>query len=327
MTPKMMGRMIISLLFGVIVISALGLFADLSHVGTVLQRFDWGYMPAILGLTLCNYVLRFGKFHFYLRRLAVRLPVVDSAIIFVCGLSMAITPGKVGEMLKPILIRGRTGRPITMTAPVILAERLTDGIAMLLLASSGLFLYTASRPVLVLVAGATIALILIVHNRSLSLALLDRMGCIKRLTGQAIRMRRLYESSYRLLQWGALVPAIAIGVVSWSGECVAFWLVLIGLGQHATLLLLIQATFVLGISSLVGSASLLPGGLGVADGSVAGLLIVLLHIGRAQAVAATLLIRFCTLWFGVSLGIVFLLAFRQRLAPADVAPEPQHIAS
>jgi glycosyltransferase 2 family protein len=59
----------------------------------------------------------------------------------------------------------------------------------------------------------------------------------------------------------------------------------------------------------VGSASGLPGGLGAAEGSVLGLTLLLVSTSAALGAAATLLIRFCTLWFGLGLGVIALLVF------------------
>src|SRR5213082_2141728 len=72
----------------------------------------------------------------------------------------------------------------------------------------------------------------------------------------------------------------------------------------------IKATFILAVSSLVGSASGLPGGLGTADGSMLGLTRLLLTSSATIGGAATLLIRLCTLWFGLGLGVIALLIFR-----------------
>ena len=66
----------------------------------------------------------------------------------------------------------------------------------------------------------------------------------------------------------------------------------------------------------------MPGGLGAADASVTGLLLLLVRaapMSQPVAVAATLLIRFCTLWFGVLLGLPALLLFGRRLLTS--APE------
>jgi uncharacterized membrane protein YbhN (UPF0104 family) len=67
--------------------------------------------------------------------------------------------------------------------------------------------------------------------------------------------------------------------------------------------------FVFAASTWVGGASMLPGGLGAAELTVAGLLLVTIDdpaMTSALAGTATLLIRFATLWFGVLIGIVAL---------------------
>ncbi len=301
-----------SLLFGFLVVTALALLADLPKMLQALSHFAWGYLPAILGLTLFNYALRFVKFHYYLGRIGLRVGLGDSMAIFISGLSMAMTPGKVGELLKAFLLKGRTGAPLSRTAPVIMAERLTDGVAMLLLASGGLLLYRQGLPIFLLVVAGAVTMVVVVQVRPLSERLLELAGRLPVVGNRAAALRAFYESSYRLLWWPSLLLAIVIGFVSWSGECVAFYYTLIGLGLPPSWELLVQASFILGISTLAGSVSLLPGGLGVAEGSVYGLLLLLLHITKQKAAAATLIIRFCTLWFGVTVGVVALLAFSRR---------------
>jgi uncharacterized membrane protein YbhN (UPF0104 family) len=76
---------------------------------------------------------------------------------------------------------------------------------------------------------------------------------------------------------------------------------------------LVQAAFILATSTLIGSATGLPGGLGSAEVSMLGLVLALVTRSTAVAGAATLLIRFCTLWFGVSLGALGLLVFGRSL--------------
>jgi uncharacterized membrane protein YbhN (UPF0104 family) len=91
---------------------------------------------------------------------------------------------------------------------------------------------------------------------------------------------------------------------------VALYLVYNGLGASPGLDLLIKAMFILAVSSLIGSATGLPGGLGTADGSMLGLTRVLISTSATLGGAATLLIRLCTLWFGLLIGVGALLTFR-----------------
>ncbi|HLZ08036.1 MAG TPA: lysylphosphatidylglycerol synthase domain-containing protein, partial [Chloroflexota bacterium] len=131
--------MLVSFGLGILVVFVLSFSADSPQLLQVLAEFDWRLLPLILGLTLVNYLLRFVKWNYYLRVVGIRdVPIRQSALIFTAGLAMAITPGKVGELLKAYLLRYFRGIPIGTGAPIIIAERLTDGIAMLLLASGGL---------------------------------------------------------------------------------------------------------------------------------------------------------------------------------------------
>lgn len=109
-----------------------------------------------------------------------------------------------------------------------------------------------------------------------------------------------------------MVVAVGLGTVSWAGEGVAFFLVLKGLGIDPTTMLLFQAVFILAFSVIVGGASTLPGGLGAAEVSLAGMLVFVAGLLPEAAASAALLIRFFTLWFGVILGFTVLALFRRQ---------------
>ncbi len=307
-------KLALSLIFGLAVVAVLALFADLPATLAALRNFEWAYLPAILGLTLFNYVLRFGKWHYYLHQIGAKnVTLRDSAGIWVAGISMAMTPGKLGEFFKSFLLKETSGVSLSVSAPVIMAERLTDGMGMLLLATVGLGFYAAARPVLAVILAGMLGVIIAVQIRPLAEWVLDLAARLPWLKGRAEALRNLYESSYQLLTWKNLLIAVGIGVISWGGECVAFYLVLRGVGLSHTPNLLLEATFILAFASLVGAVSALPGGLGAADTSITGLILLFVTPQRDLAVAATLLIRFCTLWFGVTLGLITLLALYRRL--------------
>lgn len=309
-SQKLRIGIIFSLIFAFIVLVVVALYADVPHLIMALDAFRWEYLPLILGLTLFNYFWRFVKWQYYLKRLQIDISRPKSLLIFVSGLSMAITPGKVGELLKSYLLKRETSTPISRTSPIIVAERLTDGIAMLILATTGLVLYRFGWEILLLLLLLGIAGIAFIQNRGIVLALLSFCERLPLVSHFIHMIRAFYESAYTLLQWRPLLLAILIGLVSWSGECGALYFVFIGLGVAPSLALFIKATFILAFSSLVGSASGLPGGLGAAEGSVLGLTRLLVSPSAALGGAATLLIRFCTLWFGLALGVIALFIFQ-----------------
>ncbi len=322
LTRKLRRGIALSLVLAFAVMTAIALYGDAPHMILALAHFHWEYLPLILGLTLFNYGCRFGKWQYYLRRLKIDIRPGKSLLIFLSGLSMAITPGKVGELLKSYQLKRATGVVISRTSPIIVCERLTDGIAMIGLAATGLILYRLGWELLLILLLAGLAVIILIQNRSLALGLLHRSEQLPGLVRIAHSIRIFYESAYTLLQWRPLLLAICIGLISWSGECVALYFVYRGLGVTASSDLLIKSLFILAVSSLIGSASGLPGGLGTADGSMLGLTRLLISRSATLGGAATLLIRLCTLWFGLLIGVGSLLLFRfvQRV---DLSAEPE----
>jgi len=319
-------KLIIGFIFGLIVIIALLLYTDVQALGEQLQSFDWAVIPAALGLTLFNYLLRFLKWQYYLHLIGVRkLHLIDSAALFVGGFTLAVSPGKAAEVLKGVVLKGMRGTPVSKSVPVVLAERLSDGLAMLLLASAGVVAYPKFWPAFAAVLGVLLMGVVVVQIRPLSLRLLHWAGRLPLVSRFADQLESFYESSYELLKLKNLLIAVGLGTVSWAGEGVAFYLILLGLGLPSSAELLFQAIFILAFSTIVGAVSGLPGGLGAAEVSVGAMLQTLVELGRGIAGTATLLIRFCTLWFGVALGLLTLLLFRSRLFPDAPENSPAEI--
>jgi uncharacterized membrane protein YbhN (UPF0104 family) len=318
-------KMLISIGLGILVVFVLSFSADAPRLLGVLERFEWGLLPLAIGLTLLNYVLRFMKWHYFLRVVGARdVPVRESALIFTAGLCMAITPGKVGELLKAYLLRVKRGVPVGTTAPVVLAERLTDGVAMLLLASGGLIIYGIGWEMLIPILGALVAVVVASQNPRFGDWLLSLAERVPFIAARVHHLEAALGSARVLFRGKSLVLAIGIGLVSWSGEAIAFYLVLTGLGIQPSPMLAVQAAFILSTATLVGAASMLPGGLAAAEGSLAGLLLLLrVTHDRPVAAAATLIIRFGTLWLGVVVGLIGLALVAGQLRDAEfpeVAP-------
>lgn len=309
-----------SLAIGLAVVIVISLFSDLRAVGNDLLSFDWMLLPLILVGTIINYWLRWLKWDYYLRYLKLdrNIDRSTSGFIFTAGLVMSVTPGKMGEVLKSFLLRQRNGTAISRSAPIVLAERLTDGIAMLLLMGLGLTLYPPARPLFIVLVLLTIAGIVIVQRQALALSIIRFVARLPFGQRVAPRLETIYTATAQLLHWRILLVSTLISVVSWGFECVAFFFVLMGVGSDPSWLLLLQATFIFAASTLFGLVSFLPGGLGASEVSSVGLLVALVGLSASAATTATIVIRFCTLWFGVLLGVIALAWLSRRSATAGV---------
>jgi uncharacterized protein (TIRG00374 family) len=298
-------RLIPGLIFGFLVLIGLSLLGDLRAVSRSLIQFRWGYFLAALGVTLFNYILRFIKWHYYLSQIGVRdLPWRTSMRVFVAGFPLAVTPGKVGEALKGLWINHLTGVPTGRGISVVVAERISDGLAMMILSLLGVFAYPRYWPAFAAILALLLAIVILSQIRPAAEFLLgigEKLPLVRRI---AHGLREFYEGSFALFRPVTTLLAVTLGTISWLGEGIGFYFILLGLGLSPSLKLMASAIFILAFSTVIGAASALPGGLGAAEASIAGMLALIMGASPTLATSATLLIRLATLWFGVALGLV-----------------------
>lgn len=282
------------------------------------SQFQWQWLPVCLALAFGNYVIRFTKWHYYLHLIEVPLPRLLSFQIFLSGMVMSATPGKFGEVFKSYLVKSVNGAALSKTAPIILAERLTDFIAFFLMAMLGVSLLPNGEWVFGASVAAIVVVLAIVSWRSLMENILDRIAAVSKFESIAQKLRTAYESAYRLIAPRPLLWATLISLVSWWLECLAFYLVLSGFGEPIPLL---SATFIYAFATIVGALLMTPGGIGPTEGAMGGLLILLYQTPTGAAASATFLIRICTLWFAVAVGLLTLSLCSSKFAPAVDALE------
>jgi uncharacterized protein (TIRG00374 family) len=123
------------------------------------------------------------------------------------------------------------------------------------------------------------------------------------------RLREAYAALHELTRVGPFAVGAFYASAGWSLECLATWCVLDGFGEGA--MSVAGASFGYAAGTLAGALAMLPGGLGVAELGMSSLFRVAdPALSMATAAAATILVRLCTLWFGVALGGCALLVLR-----------------
>ena len=81
-------------------------------------------------------------------------------------------------------------------------------------------------------------------------------------------LREFYEGSFSVFRPGPTLLGVLIGMVSWIGEGVGFYLLLVGLGLPAGKETFGNAVFILAFSTVIGAVSALPGGLGASEARI-----------------------------------------------------------
>jgi len=107
-----------------------------------------------------------------------------------------------------------------------------------------------------------------------------------------------------------MAPALGLSVAAWGLQCLSLWLV--AGGMVGVELDLLESVLAYVAPLLAGAAALVPGGVGVAEATMAGLVARLGDATVTQGGAITAIVRGLTLWWAVAVGMVALAAFWVR---------------
>lgn len=255
---------------------------------------------------ICIYVGRYLKWNFFLRALKIKLPMAKTIPIFFACLSMGLTPGKVGEVLKSYLLDKLYGIDFVSTAPTILAERVTGTLGCLVLCIISLCFLGEGEYQKILVSAIALLILLAValyvgKNYFLSWGF-GKLKKIKYMAKWQEKVKSFYESSVKLLGWKIICIGVCISCLYWMMECMVFYTLLQGVGVHIGVM---AAILILTSVSIGGGLTMSPGSIGAVEG---GLLGILMYQGMSLEVASCVVFlhRGYTMWSVVVLGSVLL---------------------
>jgi glycosyltransferase 2 family protein len=290
------------------------IYANFDNVIFAFASFNWFIIPLLLLLSLTNYCIRFLKWHYYINLIDVKIKIIDSFSIFMSGLIMSVTPGKMGELLKSYLVKEVTKTPISKTFPIVFVERITDFVSLIFIALFGAYVFDFGRGIVIGVGIFFLIVLVLLSNRSIAIPLIGLFEKSKFLRKHLESIHNAYESSYQMLRPLPLIYMTLLSIVSWSFECLGYHLILINFNIGVSFL---WSAFSYCFAIIVGSITMLPGGLGVTEGSLTFMLI-RNNFPKNIAVASTFIIRVATLWFAVLIGIFSVTIYQRRFGKISV---------
>jgi len=257
--------------------------AQLDGLAMVVSRL--GAIVTALGLTmtvaLTNVSLRWIRWHYLLRSIAVRPTTKDSLLIYLVTLPAILTPFYVGELLRaPLLARKYSLRSLDIVS-VWLLERISDFVML------SLFAAVVAR------AYAYVAV----------LALIWFLGVL------ALRFRFRSGQFRNWPRLATLAVVLTLTALTWS---------LVGIALSGTLALMesplsvARSLGVFGHTTVLGGVTAIPVGIGV-TGSALVRRLVEAGVPQSIAIIATIVFRLGTVWFITSSGAIVLLFKGKRL--------------
>ncbi|UCG03317.1 MAG: flippase-like domain-containing protein [Candidatus Heimdallarchaeota archaeon] len=265
-------------------------------------------------LSLGNYFCRFFKWLLFTRSLELNIPFKDNFLIFFAGLSLSITPAKVGEAIRAFFLQKTSSVELSKGLASTFSERLIDLLAVTILALLGVFVLEFRQsvdflPILVIILlGILLGVLIFLFDPLYNI--FSWIFHLKPWFGVGKKIDKFRSDVVVTFHYDVFLGALLLGIIGWTCEGIGFFLLAQSLGISITFE---TSIFIYATSSLLGAVSFLPGGLGVMEGSMELFLVNLLVISLSTAGALVILIRMTTLWFGVTLGLIFLLLITQRL--------------
>ncbi|HML21481.1 MAG TPA: lysylphosphatidylglycerol synthase transmembrane domain-containing protein [Aggregatilinea sp.] len=342
-------QVLAGLLFISVVLIAVIVFTGAGTLADKLRDFPVLLLIPVFLLKVVNWALRYAEWRYFLGVIGVRTvhgdparaaapdasPAIherDSILLWLAGLTLSLSPGKLAEVLKSLVVKNLTGVPFSRTVPVVFIERLVDGLAVILLAAGSLILAAPSfapdtvspatvRGVLIGTTLALLAGIAVLQIRPLADWLLDRLRGWPLVGRFHEPLRTLYDATYDLLRLRHLVITVGFGLGAYFTDCIGFTLLLRGLGVTLTWTLLAQATFILGFSVIIAALSAMPGGAGGRELTVGALLSGIVGLSKADTGTATFLISIFQVWLGVLVGLGVIVLARHILFPPALDAE------
>jgi glycosyltransferase 2 family protein len=328
---KYHNRILIGLGLAFTIYVALLLLTNTEDLIAHLRAYPWALLVPLVLLKLTSWVFRFWEWHYFLGVIGAgeKISLLDSIVIYLAGFTMAVSPGKMAEILKSVILKVKTGVPIAVSAPVIIAERVIDGIAVLLL-TFGAMLLAGSRMDTSLYEGliwASTALIVaglvavqIERLAYFALGIVQRLPVVNRFHQP---LTDFYESSREIFRLKHVIPTTLMGFGAYLADAIGFTLILSGFGLEITWLLFLQATFIAGFVAAIGALSGVPNGAGVTEISESAMLTAIVAPGNpamtsSAAITAAVIEGFFHKWFRVLVGMLVAILFRKRLFSAEV---------
>jgi glycosyltransferase 2 family protein len=293
---------------GVALYGAATLASDREAILQSLAGFPLGQLGLVLCLVVVGWLLRGWRFFYYLRQVREPVPLGYSVAAFLAGFALTGTPGKLGEAVKGVFLKQDYGVAITRVVGIVMVERLMDLWGVLLLGALSLTMFSGWRWLFLISAAVVVAGGVFLCLEKVYRPVLERLATISFLSWASKKVLGILLAGRELMTLPVFAVGLVVSTISWGMESLCLYIILQGLQLDVTLL---QANFVYCFSTLVGALSMLPGGIGGTEAGMIGLL-AFLGISYRAGLPAVILIRVCTLWLAILVGLGFMVLMLAR---------------
>ena len=300
---KLDNRLILVLVV-VIGIYAIFLFvSDYNIISEKISNFKVNYLPLILFLVTASWIPLIIKWHFLLKNSEVDVPLTKSIAIFFSGVAFEITPGQIGALIKSQILKTNYNIPRTKTVPIVIVEKVYDLIGAILASVIGIIILGMEIYLIAIAISVLAFIFFFMYHKPASELFFNRITKLKFFSKYIENISGFYETVQKSTNVRAATICILLALAYWFMVSAAAYYTLISFDVNILDYLKVLAIY--STSTLLGAISFIPAGIGITEGSIAGLF-TLNGIDVSTALILAVMIRIFTLWYSVSVGFIAL---------------------
>lgn len=291
-------------------VGALVYLDERKHVFDLIPRLAPS-LAAAAGISTLSYCIRSMRWRWLLWRRHHEVPFWAGFLAYFAGFAYSATPGKVGELVR-IRYFSRMGVAEEQVFACFVFERACDLLAVVALAGLLIGAIGGYAAPLVFVAVLFTAIYLLMrHGRPWRRAAarlrrrrFRRAAAVVQVVGRGFSLIATYLNAYEL------TVSLAVSLLATALQAMGFAYVLSSLAIDLPVR---SAIGFFSLASLIGAASMIPGGVGSTEGAM---ILLLTRSGAAfdAAAVAAISMRLSGLWWAVLLGLVSIAILEARRA-------------
>jgi len=284
-------------------------FSDFDLVVLSIQQVDKQNLIFAIGMWILVVVLTIIRWNFFLTSITKKIPIRSSILYYLAGYTFTITPGGAGEIIRSPFMKKEYGVSISKTATIVFIERFYDLLGVTILISVGLVFSNFEKSIIILPLSLIGFLILIMKNKTLFMKVSEKLSRFKLVKKMMPNAEESFNVISQLLTKRHLFHGILISLGNGFLAVSSVYVLITGMNSSidfSDLVVIFHA------SNFIANASMIPGGVGILETSLIGLL-TLYEIQYETAISVTILIRFLYTGVFVLAGVICLRIISKRM--------------
>jgi glycosyltransferase 2 family protein len=278
------------------------IYFGIEQITKTYQQMELLYLIPIFSLLPFTIFVRSQIQRMLLNTIGINLSIKQNYILFLTGLSMAVTPIGFGQMIKSHFLEQKYGYPISKSLPLVFVERLLDFIAIILILWISLSFYPSHESFTIVIFSTVLifGLLLIIKNNVIRNKTQSFISKNSFLSKKFSNFQEFNESLIKISDLNTLFKTSLLTLLTTFLEGFMIYLGFLAFHIDLGYFESIQLFYT---SILLGIFSFLPGGIGVTEGSFV-MMMVKQNFEFVLATSLILFLRLITIWSVSLIGFI-----------------------